>query len=951
MKSILSLFIFLALIACQRQEPSEVEYNNTLETGFDSIPMEARPRALWAWVDGNFDKESISQELKEAKEKGMGGFDIWDVNHVQDENNVVPKGKPFMSDGYTDAIVHTIKTATPLGLDIGLISASGWNSGGAWTQPQHATMQIYSSEIIVSGGSNTSHLLPFPQVPLLNSYSKDTLLIARAPNGKPAFYTEVAVLAYPLTEDSTIKDLSMVKNLSKAMTADGTVNWKAPAGKWKIVRSICANTGQPMIMHTPSSKGPMIDHFNPIATETHIKYILDKLQKSLGTFKGSAFKYLYSDSYEVTGQLWTPNMIAEFQKRRGYDMMPYLPALNGFVVESKETTKRFLYDYAQLLSDLIIESHYAKAKEVCATYGIGYVAEAAGPGKPLHNCPFESLKSSGSLSFPRGEFWHKTDNDILQVIKGVASASHIYNQKYVEAESFTSVELWQESLDELKPTADKAFCEGLNRIYFHTFPHVPKAAGSPGWIYGFGTQISTHQPWWNMSKPFMNYLGRCSYMLQQGNFAADVLYYYGDAAPNFVPAKHINPSLGYGYDYDVTNSDILLNKLEVKNGKLTLPHGQQYSVLVLPILDEMNLEVLVKLEKLIAAGAVVIGQMPMQSTGLKDYKLNDEKVATLAKKIWGNCDGKNILEANYGKGKVVWGKSIRMVLAEMNVSPDFFAGKNPTLDSVDFIHRKTDNEEIYFVTNPTNSPKIMASTFRVKGKIPQLWNPLTGEKNNVEYVEIKDGTNLNLEFEPHGSVFVVFAANKLVNLPAKRIINPNLKATFTDTLRSPWTLSFKAANNKLVKTQLPALMDLSQSTNEDLKYFTGTSRYETKYQIPQNIALKNYHAYIDLGKVAVVARVMVNGKDLGISWKSPFTLPISSTLKPGENTIVVEVANLWTNRLIGDAKLPKAQRTTSTNITRFPTGWSVPMQDIPNADYSMPPSGLLGPVKIYYVKN
>ena len=950
MKSIIFLILFSALIACKNKAELH-NSENTLEQGFDSIPMEARPRALWTWVDGNFDKESISEELKEAKEKGMGGFDIWDVNHVQDENKVVPKGKPFMGDEYTDAIVHAVNEATPLGLDIGLVSASGWNSGGAWTQPQNATMQIYSSEIVVSASNNGSHLLPFPIVPLLNPYTKDTLLIARSSNGKPAFYTEVAVLAYPLTADSAINDLTMVKNLSNKMAADGTVNWKAPTGKWKIVRMICANTGQPMIMHTPSSKGPMIDHFNPIATETHIKYILDKLQKGLGTFKGKAFKYLYSDSYEVTGQLWTPNMISEFQKRRGYDINPYLPALNGFTIVNKDITRRFLYDYAQLLSDLIIESHYAKAKQVCATYGIGYVAEAAGPGKPLHNCPFESLKSSGSLSFPRGEFWHKTSNDILQVIKGVASASHIYNQKYVEAESFTSTDLWQESLSELKPTVDRAFCEGLNRIYFHTFPHVPKAAGTPGWIYGFGTQISTHQPWWNMSKPFMNYLGRCSYMLQQGNFVADVLYYYGDAAPNFVPAKHIDPSLGYGYDYDVTNSDIILNKLEVKDGKLTLPHGQQYSVLVLPPMEEMNVDVLVKLEKLIAAGAVVIGQKPTQSTGLKDYKLYGEKVATLANKIWANCDGKNILEANYGKGKVVWGKNIRTVLSEMNVSPDFFSGQYPTLDSVDFIHRKTEKEEIYFVSNPTNTPKIMASRFRVKGKIPQLWDPLTGEKTNVDYQQTAIGININLEFEPHGSVFVVFSNDGRSTSSTKRILNPELKATFIDTVQNQWTLSFKTRDNKLVKTQLPSLIDLSQSTNDDVKYFTGTSRYETKYQLPQNIELKNHQAYIDLGKVAVVARIIVNGKVMGISWKSPFTLPISNAIKPGENTIVVEVANLWTNRLIGDAKLPKNQRTTNTNISRFPTGWSHPMQDLPNSDYPMPPSGLIGPVKIYYIKN
>jgi len=962
LKKVFFLLVIFAINSCNYEKKIKANKGGStiLSQGFDSIPFEARPRALWTWVDGNFDKESITTELEEAKAKGMGGFDIWDVNHVQDEEKAVPKGQPFMNDEYTDAIVHTIKEATRIGgLDIGLIVASGWNAGGSWTKPENATMRIYNSEKIITGPCKLNNFkIPFPDIAKLMQSTGDRALIQKDSSGKPVYYKEIEVLAYPVNEKLIIADPNLVLDLSGKMDKDGNLTWDAPAGKWKIVRMICANTGQPMIQHTPSSKGPMIDHFNPKATEVHIQYFIDKLLKGLGTFEGKALKYLYSDSYEIVGQLWTPNMLEEFKTRMGYDITPFIPVFEGYTVINQDVSKRFLYDYAQVLSDLIIDSHYLNAKKVCNKYGIGYVAEAAGPGKPIHNCPFESLKSSGSLTYPRGEFWHNKDitkkdkdaTDRLQVIKGVASASHIYNQKYVEAESFTSVHLWQESLSELKPVVDRAFCEGLNRIYFHTFPHVPKAAGTPGWIYGFGTQVSVNQPWWNMSKPFMEYLGRCSYMLQQGNFVGDVLYYYGDEAPNFVPAKATNPSLGFGYDYDVTNSDIILNKLSVNNGKLALPHGQEYSVMVLPKLEEMNLKVLVKLEKLIAEGAIVIGPKPTKSTGYFDYKANDQKVVELANKIWGACDGKTVTENTYGKGKVYWGIAESKVLASINVPEDFKVISAMSLDSVDYIHRKTENEEIYFVCNRTSRPKTFKSSFRVTGKTPQLWDPMTNEKSTLDFIKDSNYTTIDIELEPYGSTFVVFG-NNVSKLPLRAILNPNMKATITDTIKAAWQLDFQNNYREPKSINLTSLIDLSNSTIDGVKYFSGTTRYTTTYHTNSSTELADYQIFMDLGNVGIVASVTLNGQNLGIRWKAPYLINVSDVLKSGNNIIQIDVANRWANKMVGDSKLPKPERVTQSNITRLPTGWSYPLTVLPNEAYLLPTSGLTSPVKLYFIKN
>ncbi len=948
-----SKFIFIAISISY----TATIFAQNLYEEFKNPPLTAKPRALWAWVDGNFDKESISYELKEAKEKGMGGFDIWDVHHVQDEENVVPKGNAFMNDAYTEAIAHAINEATKLDLEIGLIVSSGWNAGGAWTKPENATMGLYRTEIIVDGNSSKKIKLPFPETPKKIDDDFYSPIIETDAKGFPKFYKDIAIIAYPLQSDSTIKDISKVIDLTAFMDKDGNLNWKAPKGKWKIERLVCANTGQPMFAHTPNSKGPMIDHFNPKATEIHIQYFIDKLLSKLGSFKNKSFKYLYSDSYEVIGELWTPLMLEEFEKQFGYSMKPFLPVLKGFVVIDKEASQRFLYDYRQLLSDLIIKSHYKKAKEVCQKYDIGYVAEAAGPGKPLHNCPFESLKSSGVLTHPRGEFWHNSKDDpsqdsvrdILQVIKGVSSASHIYNQKIVDAEAFTSAWLWQESLDELKPTADKAFCEGLNRIVFHTFPHVPKSAGKPGYIYGFGTQVSVNQPWWPMAKSFMDYLARCSIMLQKGNFVGDVLYYYGDEAPNFVPNKATDPSLGYGYDFDVTNSDVILNKLTVKDGKLKLPHGQEYQVLVLPNVDEMNVEVLKKIENLILDGAIVIGKKPTKSTGFKNYKMNDAKVLEISNKIWANIDGINITENKYGKGKVIYGKDIKSVLQSLNIIKDFDTGNQNRLSSVDFIHRKTENEDIYFVCNTKNKSQKITTTYRITNKIPQLWNPMTGEKSVVDFKVNTNSITLDVDLEPNGSVFVVFTDQKetLPNI----IQNPSQKVMFSDTIKSTWKLNFPPNLGAPLTADYTKLENLSLSSVDGIKFFSGIVMYSTQYLIPQNKEIKNKNIFLDLGNVAIIASITINGINLGTYWKSPFVIDTKNSLKNGLNDIKIEVANRWPHRLIGDSKLPKEKRITNTNITKLPNGWLYPLEKLPNADYSLLPSGLIGPVKIYYLKN
>lgn len=985
--------LFLLGNCGKTQKPS-----HELAAGFIDPPVEARPRAYLCWVNGNFDKARLTQELEEAKRYGMGGFDIWDVTSVKDDDHVVPAGPAFMSDESVDAIAHTVRQATRLGLDIGLTVSSGWNAGGRWTSPENATMGLYQTEITVNGPKKIAALLPFPDLADKSRHDAPAI-IERDLNGLPTYYKNIAVLAYPITGDSILQ-ANQIVDLTNKMSETGKVAWAAPPGKWKIVRYVCANTGQPLFSHSPNSVGPMIDHFSAKATEDHLLYFIEKLEHQLGPLKNTSLRYLYTDSYEVRGLLWTPELIKQFKARIGYDITPFLPVLYGFTIDDQETTNRFLFDYNKLLSDLIIENHYKKGKEVCNRYGIGFVAEAGGPGKPLHNCPFESLKALGSLDIPRGEFWndydvikgaYRTDEQIrlLQVVKGIASAAHLYNQKYVEAEAFTSTWLWQESLADLKPLADRAFCEGLNRFVFHTFAHEPKAAGVPGWLYSFGTVINATQTWWHKSRAFMDYLARCSYLLQQGDFVADALYYYGDTAPNFAEPKQIKPDLGFGYDYDYVNSDIILNKLSVQDGKLVLPHGQSYRVLVLPPSNRIDLAVLQKLEQLVQDGAIIISPRPVYYHGLNDYKTKEKQIAEIATRMWGKCDGNQIRENSFGKGKVVWGKTVRQILKELKILPDFMFAGNIDSTGIDFIHRQTVTADIYFVRNVARYQVNIDGIFKVRGKKPQLWNALTGEMIDVSLFAAEgEYTQIPLHFEQGGSVFIVFEGEIKESHPSSLKLDAKTIFPLTDGnaqqvliySNSPYGLLFFKSGAYIIgtnsrKIDIPESVELSgdwevafpegwgapkevtfkqlaswhQSEIEGVKYFSGTATYKKNFEITKERLNKETRIFLNLNNVAVVADVYVNGKSAGILWTQPFKTDITELVKAGNNELKIEVANRWTNRLIGDAKLPPEKRLTRTNVRRLPNTWSYPMADLPSPEFEgLLPSGLLGPVYLEF---
>lgn len=775
-----------------------------------------------------------------------------------------------------------------------------------------------------------------------------------------------------------IDDPRSVVDLSRSVDGTGRLRWQVPPGKWMILRYVCANTGERLKVPSPNSDGWATDHLSAAATRRYIRQVIARLQPAIGDFRHSALKELYLASYELRGRIWTPDFLEQFYKRRGYDLKPFLPVLEGGVVGGEQASDRVFYDFQKTLGEILVDAYYRAAVETAHEAGLGIESEAGGPGPPIHQVPVDSLLALGSIDSVRGEFWPWRPNaKAIWVVKETASAAHIYGKRRVHMEAFTSTRHWQEGPSDLKPSADRAFAEGMNHVVWHTAAHQPPEAGKPGWVYYAGTHIGPNRVWWPMAQPFLQYLARTSFLLQQGLFVADVLYYYGDQGFNFVMPKQVDPALGFGYDYDVTNAEVLLKRLSVEQGKIALPDGMRYELLVLPDRPDIDLEVLRKIEQLVAKGASIVGPKPQRATGFSGYPHRDHEVKRLAESVWGPCDGVRTRQRGYGSGRVICGQSLKEVLRARGVGPDFQFTAAIAGADIDYIHRRTAHAEIYFVRNKRDRWEDIEAVFRVTGKRPELWLPDSGEiRETIPYEAVAGGTRVPLRLEPFGSVFVVFAAPddrphavrvesepwseqpaRLLGFSAKqahllafgaarltvktnaghllRAEAPRLPSPID--LSSDWQLRFRPGWGAPDAVRLDKLISWTEHPHQGVRYYSGIGTYEKTFELDAAWLAPGRVVMLDLGDLWSAARVSVNGKPAGVLWKRPFCADITSVVKAGRNLLRIEVANTWNNRLVGDAVT--GRRLTRTNVTAS--------RGVPWAKMPLLRSGLFGPVYLH----
>lgn len=918
-------FCFMAGISVYASLSPAAETSGSLSAAdFQNPPISARPGAFWNWLNGNTDRDRIRYDLQQMKDKGMSGAEIWDVAAIKN-GDMIPAGPEFLGPESAATIRFALSEAHKLGLRMGMITSSGWNAGGSWVDPTWASKMLVSSTTVTIGPAEFNQVLPFPEVP------KECPLGA---NGKPVFYKDIAVLAVPDAADKSIQSIDSVIDLTSKLTPDGTLRWNAPAGAWRILRFVCTNTGQTMVVPSPKSDGLFIDFLEPDATRRHLQVIMDRLGITSENAADSGLNYLEVDSMELhAGNPWTDKFSDWFQKYRGYDPLRWMPVLAGWTIYDKTASDQFLYDYKHTVSDLLIHSHYETGSQFLAKYKMDFVGEAGGPGPPIWNtCPVDALKALGNVTIPRGEFWIQHRNMFL--IKEVASASHIYGKPLVDAESFTTWRRWEDSPATLKVSADRAFSEGLNHITIHGFAHSPDEAGLPGRTYHAGIDINPNTTWWRYARPFMDYLARCSFMLQQGQPVADVLWYYGDQAPNFfptfhdVPVKPRIPGLGRGYEYDVVNSDVILNRLKVENGRFVLPEGTSYKVLAFADDAAMPLEVLQKLASFVKAGGTITGKPPRSAPGFFKNEEQTRHLSELTGQLWPDATTGSV--SSFGLGKAYGPARLDNVLGAEKVSPDVITDNWEKKPELDFIHRRTANEDIYFVRISSDKPEPVHARFRVTGKNPELWDPATGQSRPCRsFTPEGNYTAVDFDLEAGGAVFVVFSDHP--STPAV----PTTETPHPLDPTRPWNLSFPQGLGAPTSTTLTRLASWTESDNPGIRYFSGTADYTTTITVQPEWLTSGTRLLLDLGSVKDVAEISVNGQSFGILWKPPYQIDVTDHVRPGENQLSIKVTNQWHNRRIGDALAPEKDRITRTNTT-LPDTKAV----------NLMPSGLLGPVML-----
>ncbi len=711
--------------------------------------------------------------------------------------------------------------------------------------------------------------------------------------------------AQPGEEDTTTMK---VVDLAGKMDAEGMLTWEVPPGTWQVLRFGCT-IGDHSRVSTSSDgwKGYALDVLDAGAFQRYWDAIVEPLIQDAGPLAGRTLKYLHTDSWEVEAINWTPSFREEFRKRRGYDLLPYLPVVAGRIVASRPVSNRFLNDFRKTIGDLAIDNHYRPYRDWAHRKGLQIHPESGGP----HAVPIDAQRCLGWNDVPMSEFWawswrHRVGESNRFFVKQPASAAHTYGRRLVAAEGFTTIgPHWQETLwDNLKPSFDRAACEGLNLLVWHAFVCSPLELGMPGIQYFAGTHFNPNTTWWKKSDAFLGYINRCQFMLQQGLFVADAAYYYGDHVPNFAQLKRSDPAgVLPGYDYDVMTEETILTGLTARDGRLFLPDGMSYRVLVLPNRTALSLPVLRKIKELVAGGATVIGPKPTEATSLQDFPANDAEVQKLAEELWGKAFAAGTPPGSPLPGRVIANRTAREVLLADKVPPDFeFKSANPNA-VLDYIHRRDGEVDIYFVCNRSNTWEEATCTFRVAGKGPELWDPVTGRRDiAARFNEAAGRTSLPIQLPPYGSTFVVFGPQAVEAPP--RAGRSYLAFTAQHTLSNSWRVAFDPKWGGPASADFPRLVNWTERPEPGIKYYSGTAVYSTRFDLPAKLSGQKENLWLDLGEVRELAEVRLNGRSLGIVWAPPFHVEISQNVKANDNILEVEVVNFWPNRIIGDQFLP-----------------------------------------------
>lgn len=953
--------LVILLLFCVNADSQKAPSFQTIRSGFINPPDSVRPGVYWYFMDGNLTESGVIEDLKAMRNAGIGHVIFLEVNVG------VPRGKvDFLSEEWLDLFRTIVRNAENEGIDITLGIGPGWTgSGGPWVPAAESMQTLVGNTIQVSANGPERTKLPVPAA--MKPFFGNSALTPELIKKRNEWYRDVAVLAFPsphsdykiddidnkalyyrspyssatnvkpfyapvnksekIDEAAIIKGSSVI-DITDKLGKDGLLNWRSPSGTWTVMRFVARNNGAGTRPAPVPGLGFESDKFDTTALNNHLEHYVGKILNKIGLPSGKSrggLKNLHLDSWEMGAQNWTGKFREEFKRRRGYDPKSYYPVLTGSVVNSLEISDRFLWDLRKTSQELIIENHAEHVKRYASKRNMKVSIE------PYDMNPTADLELGAVADIPMCEFWSKGMGFNTQFsVMEASSLGHLTGKPVVAAESFTAQndEAWKQYPGSMKNQGDWAFAAGVNKFFYHTYQsQVLNDSLLPGMTMGpYGVQWNRNQTWWPMSDGYHRYISRCSYLLQQGNTVADILYLTPEEFP-YVFVAPFSATKGdaairdrRGYNFDAAPPS-LMYKASVQNGKIRFPGGASYQLLVLPDYLAMTPQLLNKIISLVRAGATVVGPPPQRAQGLSDYPASDAQIASLVKSSWGNLVGsKKITTRTLGKGKIIWAEELRSKMDNLyphydvigsliksnGITEDFSSDKD-----LRYTHRSGSFGEIYFVSN-TSSQQINAEcSFRTRLKNIELWNPLTGTTTKINnYTAQKNRITITLPFDSYQSYFVIFSPDKVgtrsgvQGKSADELKTALFGGRVVDTLSGSWNVSFDPKLGGSATTSFDHLMDWTKHDEDGIKYYSGIANYTKTFDAPEIGRGKSSRIFLDLGEVKNLARIRLNGKDLGVLWTAPWRVDITDAVKEKNNKLEISVANLWINRLIGDQRYP-----------------------------------------------
>ncbi len=1009
----------------------------TLESGFVSPPLAARPMGWWHWINGSVTKAGIDADLEAFARAGMGGVQMFDCEVY------MPAGPVrYGTEDWLSHVGHAIRRCAGLGLEFQMMNTPGWSaSGGPWITEELSMKRVIWTETNTPGGE-VSVTLPRNRDKMPHKLRKQPRPLV------PTFYRDIAVIAVPAADTPRIDSLLNRKiawgsraivrantnrpGVPRESVLDLTASFDPateklaatlPPGEWTLLRFGYASTGMGNHPASAGGEGLEADKLDAAAIEFQFNHAILPVVKRAGPLAGKTFDGILFDSFEAGFQNWTAKFPDEFRARKNYDFTRWLPLLTGRILEDEQTSEAVLWDFREVVDQLLAENYFGAMRRLARAHGLKTYSESQGGA--LNPTPMNR-----HVDVPMNEFWMPGARPRASQITQVVSNANFNGAGMVAAESFTAKPedgRWQNTPLTLKRAGDEAFALGINRFIFHSLTHQPYEA-APGFSLGrYGTHFNRHNTWWPYAGAWISYLSRSQFLLQQGRVASDICVLV-DSDIGYGGITKFPDSFAPGFTHQIC-SPAELAEMSAAGTGFAHPNAGAFRLLVVPGKKTVDrkwsatIATLEKLRQLVAGGAALAGDPPAHPAGLADIRARARFDALVAE-IWGAAAGQKTAAPaprRLGKGIVFPGQTVPAALAALDIERDVAwapvgsglasgrahpaASATPGAPALLFLHRVTDDgADIYFLHSLSETAVSLDVSLRVKNRLPEIWDAATGAHRPASvFRETGPGITLPLAFEPRGSLFVIFrkplparwvTATEPLSIAATQTAAGLLSAAppatlyYSDgsraavappplppsqTLAAPWRVSFPdgrgAPAGELVFDQLISWPD---HPDDGVRYYSGTAIYKTTFTAAP--AAAGAAAFLDLGAVADIARVFVNGQESGVLWRPPFRADITALLRAGENTLEIHVADRWINRLIGDERIPAPElvyqakgakggsKFTDGRLLKYPA-WLGTAQLAPegrhsfaiwkhyDADSPLVPAGLLGPVTLEWLNH